>query len=137
MKYIWLLLVVIGVVGIYTGIQRFQVESTGLFGEYPCLLCASVEPDLEVFVFSQVACLNCDRAVERAQRFCRLTGITYGNTFYDDADETYEKLNELGLMWDSEVLIVILENGAVIKTSKDAATVEHFLSEAVKEALQL
>jgi len=137
MKYVWLLLVIIGGVGIFLGVERFQVENTENFGGYPCFLCASAEPDFEVVVFSKAACLNCENAVRRAQWFCRLTGVTYGNTFYDDAEESFSKLDELGLMWDSDFLVVVLKDGAVLDTTTDATAVEQFLSETMKEASQL
>ncbi|KYK34443.1 MAG: hypothetical protein HXS46_14255 [Theionarchaea archaeon] len=137
MKYVWLLLVICGGIGIYMGWQQLQVEKTQTFGEYPCFQCASVNPDFEILVFSKVACSYCETAGQRVRRFCQVTGVRYGNTFYDDADESFQKLNELGLEWNSEFLVVILQNGRIIGTHTSAATAEQFLSETLKEAAQL
>lgn len=137
MKYSWLLVVFIGIAGIYLGIPKYQVQHTEAFGEYPCFLCASVEPDFEVLVFSAVDCSSCDYAVEKAQRFCRLTGVVYVNTFYDNAEATSQKLIELDLQKTSDVLIVVVHQGTVVKTSTSTEDVESFLSETLKEAAQL
>lgn len=137
MKYVWLILVICGIASIYLGIQRYQLDHTQNFGEYPCFPCASVEPDFEVVVFSSTGCEPCQRGIERVQRFCRLTGVVYGSTYYDDAEETYEKLNQLGLEKNTDFLIVMLRNGVIIKTSTDATRTELFLSETIKEACRL
>jgi hypothetical protein len=137
MKYIWILVAICGIAGIYVGIQRYQLYHTEAFGEYPCFLCASVEPDYEVVVFSSVDCPDCDQAVQRIQRFCRLTGVRYGSTFYDGSQETAVKLSELGIEKTSDFLAVILKGGIVIGVHTDAATAESFLSEKLKEASQL
>jgi hypothetical protein len=137
MKYIWLLVVIIGIAGIYVGIQRYQLQHTDAFGEYPCFLCASVEPDYEVVVFSSVDCPHCDHAVQRIQRFCRLTGVRYGSTFYDGSQETIIKLSELGIEKTSDFLAVIIKGGTVAGVHTDTTTVESFLSEKLKEVSQL
>ena len=137
MKYVWLIVVICGFIFVYLGYQREQLEETGHFGEYPCFLCTSVKPDYEVLVFSKVPCAVCEKGVLRAQTFCRLTGITYGGAFYDDAEETFSRLEELGLELESNFLLVILKDGAILKTSTNAETVETFLSEIVKEESDL
>ena len=137
MKYGWLLVVVIGIAGIYLGIQRLQLDHAENFGRYPCFFCASAESTYEIIIFSAPACTGCESAVERTQRFCRLTGVQYGGAFYDDADISQEKLGDLGLTKESDFLLVILQGGSILKTSKDPMTVEHFLSETLKEVSHL
>jgi len=137
MKYVWLLVVVIGIASIYLGIQRLQLDHAENFGRYPCFFCASVESDYEIIIFSAPGCAGCESAVERTQRFCRLTGIQYGGAFYDDEIISQEKLGDLGLTKDSDFLLVILKGGSILKTSKDPVTVEHFLSDTLKEASHL
>ena len=137
MKYTWLLVVFVGIAGIYLGMPRHQVQHTETFGEYPCFLCASVEPDFAVLVFSAVDCPACDYAVERVQRFCRLTGVLYVNTVYDNTDAAAENLAALNLEKQSDILIVVLHENTVIKTSTSTEDVESFLSETIKEAAHL
>ena len=109
----------------------------GKFGEYPCFLCSAVEPNFEVVTFSALNCPSCDQAVQRTQRFCRLTGVVYVNTYYDNAGETQQKLNELNLQKSSQFLVVVIYKGAIIGTSTETEQVESFLSEVLKEASQL
>jgi hypothetical protein len=137
MKYAWLLVVIIGIAGIYLGIQRLQVDHAEHFGRYPCFFCASAELDYEIVVFSAPACSGCASGVEKTQRFCRLTGISYGGAFYDDAAVSQEKLTDLGLTKDSEFLLIIIQDGSVFKTATDPTMVEQFLSETLKEASHL
>lgn len=136
MKYTWILVVFVGIAGIYLGMPRFQLQHTEAFGEYPCFLCASVEPDFDVLVFSATNCPACDYAVERAKRFCRLTGVDV-NTFYDNADAASENLTALNLEKRSDILIVVLHKNTVVKTSTRTEDVESFLSETIKEVAQL
>jgi len=137
MKYGWLFVVIIGITGIYLGIERDQPDYTGDFGEYPCFLCASVEPDYEVVVFSSTFCNQCERAIERIQKLCQLTGIQYGGAYYDDAEESFQKLSELGLEKNTDFLVVILKDGAIVDKDTEADTVVQFLSDTVKEASEL
>ncbi len=134
MKYVWLFLVIIGSAGIFLGYQRYQIQNTQSFGEYPCFFCVSEEPDFKVVVFSASGCDLCEQAVERSQRFCKLTGIKY-EAFYDDAAS--EKLSELGLEKDSDFLIVILKNQKIVGKSTNSQDVESFLSGKLKEAVHL
>ena len=136
MKYAWLPVVFIGIAGIYLGIQRLQMDHVQQFGEYPCFFCASIKPDYEVLVFSSALCDQCAGSVTRVQRFCRLTGIKYGGAFYDDAEITFERLNELGLTMNSNFLVVILKDGIIIDTSTDL-DVEAYLTTLLKEELNL
>lgn len=136
MKYVWLFLVIIGSAGIFLGYQRYQIQNTQFFGEYPCFFCVSEEPDFEVVIFSAPGCDLCEQAVKRSQRFCKLTGIQY-EAFYDDAEITSEKLSELGLEKNSDFLIVILKNGTIVGKSTDSKEVESFLSGKLKEAVHL
>ncbi|MGC1122390.1 MAG: hypothetical protein WBA22_14960 [Candidatus Methanofastidiosia archaeon] len=137
MKYLWLIAVFIGIAGIFLGVQRYQVDHTEAFGMYPCFLCAAVEPEVEVVVFSAVECPSCDLAGERVIRFCRLTGAHYGGTYYDDSQEAGEALQELGLEKRTDFLVVVSYKGLVIGTSTSTDTVEEYLSDMVKEAAQL
>jgi hypothetical protein len=137
MKYVWLILVVIGIAGIYLGIQRYQLDHTSNFGGYPCFPCSSAEPDYEIVVFSSPFCDECEGGIQRVQRFCRLTGVFYGSTFYDDSAESSQKLGQLGLEKHTDFLVVVLKGGIVIKTDTNPGYVEQFLSETIKEASQL
>lgn len=136
MKYAWLPVMLIGIAGIYLGYQENQVDGTEFLGGYPCFLCASVEPDFEIVVFSSTSS-EYERAVQKVLKFCRLTGASYGSAFYEGAEETLEKLEELGLEWNSGFLVVVLKNGEIIKTSTNADTVEQFLSQILKEASRI
>lgn len=135
MKYVWVLVVMAGCACIFLGLQ--QLKDTENLGRYPCFPCVSGEPDLEVVVFSSADCPRCEAAIGNVQKFCRLTGVKYGGAFYDDAEESGEKLSELGLEKETDFLIAILKNGAVIYKSTGTETVEAFLSEKVKEASRL
>lgn len=136
MKYVWLFVVIIGIAGIYLGIQGDQPEYTRDFGEYPCFLCASVEPDYEVVVFSSTS-PSCQRAVGKIQQFCGVTGVKYGGAYFDGAEETPQKLGEVGLEKHGDFLVVVLKNGDIIKTDTNADTVVQFLSDTMKEASDL
>lgn len=135
MKYVWLLVVIAGAACVYLGMS--QVEDTGNLGRYPCFFCAATEPDCEVIVFAATDCLTCEAAVGKVQRFCRLTGVKYGAAFYDGAEETAQKLSELGLEKDTDFLLVILRNGVIIGKTTNAETAETFLSDKIKEASRL
>jgi hypothetical protein len=137
MKYVWLIAVFIGIAGIFLGFQQYQVEDTEALGMYPCFLCAAVEPDIEVVVFSAVDCPSCDVALSRVMRFCRLTGTHYGGAYYDDSQEAGEALQKLGLEKRTDFLVVVSVKGLVIGTSTSPDTVEEYLSDMVKEAAQL
>jgi hypothetical protein len=137
MKYVWLVAVFIGIAGIFLGFQRYQVEDTEAYGMYPCFLCAAVEPDIKVVVFSAVDCPSCDVALSRVMRFCRLTGAHYGGAYYDDSLETGELLQQLGLEKRTDFLVVVSFKGLVIGTSTSPDTVEEYLSDKVKEAAHL
>lgn len=137
MKYVWMVVVIIGIAGIFLGVQRQQLDETGSFGEYPCFLCTSETPDYEIYVFSAVPCAVCERGITRVQVFCQLTGIAFGGAYYEDAEETFVKLEELGLQMNSEFLVVIVRDGVIIDTTTDAERVEQVLSELVKEESRL
>jgi hypothetical protein len=137
MKYAWILIVMVGIAGMYLGIQRYQMPHTEAFGEYPCFLCSSMEPDFRIIAFSSLNCSSCDQAVSRIERFCRLTGVLYEGVYYDNSGETPQKLSELGLQKTTDFLVVILKNETVIKTGTATETVESFLAQTLKEASQL
>ncbi|MBU7014792.1 MAG: hypothetical protein HXS52_01505 [Theionarchaea archaeon] len=137
MKYIWLVAVFIGIAGIFLGFQRYQVDHTEAFGMYPCFLCAAVDPEMDVMVFSAVECPSCDLAVERVLRFCRLTGIQYRGAYYDDSQETGAVLQELGLEKRTDFLVVVFHRGVIIGTSTSAGAVEEYLSDIAKEVARL
>ncbi|MBU7044630.1 MAG: hypothetical protein HXS47_13650 [Theionarchaea archaeon] len=137
MKYAWLVVVILGIAGIYLGIQRLQVDHAENIGRYPCFFCASVQPEYEIVIFSAPTCPGCESAVQRIQRFCRLTGVQYGGAYYDDAAISQEKRTELGLTKDSDFLVIIVRRGTVLASSTDPATAEEFLSETFKEVSQL
>lgn len=137
MKYIWLVIVLIGVGGIYLGIQNSQVQYTAAFGEYPCFLCFSVESNYEIVLFLSEDYQESDQVVATVQQFCHITQVEYGGAYYDNAQETPAKLQELGLEKRTDVLVAILQDKIVVDQITGGTGLESALSETLKEVSRL
>ncbi|MGD2247840.1 MAG: hypothetical protein PVF58_05490 [Candidatus Methanofastidiosia archaeon] len=137
MKYVWLVIVLIGVGGVYIGLQDSQVQYTAAFGEYPCFLCFSVKPHYEIVIFLSADYPHYEYVVSTVQKFCRVTQVEYGGAYYDDSHETPVKLQELGLQKTTDVLVVVVQDGVVVDQITRATELDSALSQSVKEVSRL